>query len=140
MIYRYVRAFFIALRMTLRGESVPSQAPLAVWMAQGVEQLDAIEQLAARHDIDPQQVVLHIDARNITMSTILRTVRFHLTDEYPVLLRQFSEQGLTVVRASNIDDHYRLTRLETAPELRGTPVEQAVAGLAVHLEAIPTNA
>ncbi|HLV37766.1 MAG TPA: hypothetical protein VKY59_21785 [Spirillospora sp.] len=140
MIYRYVRAFFIALRMTLRGESVPPQTPLAAWMAQGIEQLDVIDQLVAHHDIDPQQVVLHIDARDITMSTILRTVRFHLTNEYPVVLRQFSEHGLTVVRASNLDDHYRLTRLETAPELRGTPVEQAVARLAVILEAIPENA
>lgn len=138
---RYLRAFIIALKMTLRGETPPvsHRARLTDWMRQGIERLDLIERLAAQHQIDPQAVVLHIDRRAITMSTILRTARFHLNREYPILLRQLSDQSVTLLYASNMDDHFRLTRLEAAPELAHTPVRQAVAALAAHFEEIPKN-
>ncbi|MBZ0303544.1 MAG: hypothetical protein K8J31_27645 [Anaerolineae bacterium] len=139
MIYRYLRAFVIALRMTLRGESLPPgpDAPLREWMAQGIARLDLIDQLAAQQQIDPQQVVLRIDRRDISMSTILRTVRFHLTEEYPIMLRAVSEYALAAVYSNNLDDHYRVTRLEEAAALHATPLQKAVAALSAHLEAIP---
>lgn len=136
---RYVRAFFIALRMTLRGETPPPppNAPLREWMAQGLSRIEQVEALAARQQIDPAAVVLHLDRRDIRMSTILATVRHHMTNEYPLLLRTPSAQSLNLLYANNMDDHYRVSRLEAAPDLAGTPVQNAVVALAAHLEAIP---
>lgn len=137
MIRRYVRAFVIALRMTLRGETPPPATPLREWITQGLSRVDMIETLAARHQIDPAQVVLHLDRRDIRMSVILSTVRHHLTNEYPLLLRTPSAHSLNLLYANNLDDHYRVSRLEAAPILAGTPVQNAVSALAAHLEAIP---
>jgi hypothetical protein len=136
---RYLRAFFVALRMTLRGETPPPppDAPLRDWIAQGLSRVEQVESLAARQQMSLSQVVLHLDMRDIRMSTILNTVRHHLTNEYPLLLRTPSPHSLTMLYANNMDDHYRVSRLEAAPDLAGTPVQNAVAALAAHLEAIP---
>ncbi len=138
---RYLRAFVIALRMTLRGETPPPapDAALREWIRAGLDRLDLIERLAAQHGIDPQSVILHIDRRATSMATILKIARFHLTEEYPILLRQPSSQSLTLLHASNVDDHFRLTRLEAAPELANTPLQPAVRALAAHFEEIPKN-
>lgn len=138
MIRRYARAFLIALRMTLRGETLPApDAPLRDWIAQGLMRVEQVETLAARQQIDMAQVVLHLDMRDLRMSTIVGTVHHHLTQDYPLLLRTPSAQSLNLLYASNLDDHYRVSRLESAPELAGTPVQNAVAALAAHLEAVP---
>lgn len=139
MIRRYVRAFVIALRMTLRGETPPPppDAPLREWIVQALNRLEQVETLAARHQLDPAQVVLHLDRRDIRMSIILSTVRHHLTTEYPLLLRTPSTHSLNLLYANNLDDHFRVSRLETAPALAGTPVQNAVSALAAQLEAIP---
>jgi hypothetical protein len=139
MIRRYLRAFVIALRMTLRGETPPPapDAPLREWIAQALSRVEMVETLAARQQIDPAKVVLHLDMRDIRMSTILNTVRHHLTSEYPLLLRTPSSQSLNLLYANNMDDHYRVSRLEAAPDLADTPVQNAVVALAAHLETIP---
>ncbi|MAS36847.1 MAG: hypothetical protein CL610_22775 [Anaerolineaceae bacterium] len=139
MIRRYLRAFFIALKMTLRGETVPppAHAPLQVWIEQGQARLELVEKLTAQHQIDINDVIVHIDRRDMSMATILQILRFHLTEEYPLLLRQITQPSLTFLYATNLDDHYRVSRLETADALADTPAQRAVAALAQHLEAIP---
>ena len=141
MIRRYMRAFFIALRMTLRGETPPPSPHTALheWMSQGVQRVDHLLELAARHAVGPAAVVLKVDMRSISMATILQIVRYHLAEEYPVLLREAPSQSMTILHATNLDDHHRLTRLENAPELSGTPLPQFVAALGAHLEAVPKN-
>ncbi|HLV35437.1 MAG TPA: hypothetical protein VKY59_10000 [Spirillospora sp.] len=136
---RYIRAFFIALRMTLRGETLPPppHAPLREWIAQGLSRVEQVEALAARQQINLSEVVLHLDMRDIRMSVILNTIRHHLTTDYPLLLRTPTAQSLNLIYANNLDDHYRVSRLEAAPDLAGTPLQNAVAALAAHLEAIP---
>jgi hypothetical protein len=136
---RYLRAFFLALRMTLRGETLPPapDTPLREWIAQALSRIEQVETLAARQQINPAEVVLHLDMRDIRMSTILNTVRHHMTNDYPLLLRTPSAQSFNLIYANNLDDHYRVSRLESAPDLAGTPVQKAVAVLAAHLEAVP---
>jgi hypothetical protein len=121
--------------MTLRGE-IPEPAPLETWMAQALTRLSTVRKVCEAHPVDPANIILRIDRRNVTMLTILDTVQFHLQEEYPQALK-FATDGLTVIYASNMDDHFRLTRLENAPELIDTPVQKAVAALSAHLEAVP---
>ncbi len=141
MLRRYVRAFWIALKMTLRGETLPPppDAPLREWISQGIQRADMVSRLTGQHQIDPDRVVLHIDMRDVTMTTILRILRYHLTDEYPILLQRPSPQSMTILHATNLDDYHRVSRLEGAPELADSPVQKAVAALALHLESIPKN-
>jgi hypothetical protein len=140
-IYRYLRAFVIALRLTLRGQTMtpPPPTPLHLWIQQGLERLDTIERVSAKTRIDPDSVRLIIDRRETRMSTLLNIVRYHFTDEYPLLLRQVSDRSLILLQATNLDDHHRMRRLADTPALADTPVKQAVAALAEHLESIPKN-
>ena len=133
---RYIRAFFTALTLTLKGE-IPEPDPLQVWMEQGRVHLKKVTTASNAHSLDPSAVIVRIDRRDISMKTILDAVQFHLTDEYPQVLQHFGMEGINVIYASNLDDHYRLVRLADTPELQDTPVQQAVNALSDHLEAVP---
>jgi len=131
---RYVRAFFTALRITLAGDA-PQPTPLEHWITDAQRQLDALTKLADQHNIEPQQVMAEIDRRTMSMATIVDIVRFHLTEEYPIMLRHQTSDSLNYIYATNLDDHFRLTRLEAA--LSTTPLQAAITRLSDHLEAIP---
>jgi hypothetical protein len=131
---RYWRAFWTALKMTLRGERL--HTPLQDWLQQTAQALATIDQIAQREAIDPAAVRLRIDRREISMATILQSVEFHRSQAYPRLLRETSHQAMNLIYAANMGDHFRLSRLEAAlPD--DSPIRQAVAALGTHLEAIP---
>jgi hypothetical protein len=131
---RYVRAFFTALKRTLAGD-IPRPSPLAGWMAEALRQLDALEKLAAQQNLDPRQVQVAVDRRPMPMATMLAIARFHLTDEYPIMLRHQTHDSLNYIYATNLDDHFRLMRLEAIVE--HPPLRDAIIRLCQHLEAIP---
>ncbi len=143
---RYIRAFFIALRMTLRGETVAPQARpmLRAWIQQANTLLDTIYTTADKHGFNQQRraaLILIIDRRDISMETILAGVRHNLTREYPYLLRQpDNRQNLNAIYATNMNDQFRVQRLADADVLDSPPVQAATAALAHHLAAIPAAA
>ncbi len=131
---RYVRAFFTALKLTLTGD-VPQPTPLEYWITVALQQLDTLQQVADQQNIDSQQITVTVDRREQSMATLLDIVRFHLTEEYPIMLRHGTRDSLNLIYAANLDDHFRLTRLEAA--LESTTLREAVLQLSNHLEAIP---
>jgi hypothetical protein len=138
--WRYWRAFWIALRMTLRGERIPApvQTPLQGWMDETGLRLEAISRAAEQESVDPSQVRLHIDRREISMATILQSVAFNRQEAFPRLLRERGGQPMNYIYASNMGDHFRVSRLEAAlpPDSK---LQQAVAALAEHLESVPQS-
>jgi hypothetical protein len=126
---RYIRAFFIALKLTLTGQ-VPQPRPIEIWVSEARQKLTRIQALA---DAENTAVTVRIDRRDMTMQTILQIIAFHLDEEYPRLLQQ--PDGLNYIYATNLDDHFRLTRLEA--ELPESPLRQAVTDLSDHLQAVP---
>ena len=131
---RYFRALFTALKLTLSGEA-HQPSPLENWIASALEQLDNINQLSTQQNLDPQQLKIMIDRRPMPLETLLAIVRFHLTEEYPIMLRHQTRDSLNYIYATNLDDHFRLTRLESA--LDPSPLREAVTQLSHHLESIP---
>jgi hypothetical protein len=77
---------------------------------------------------------LQIDRREINMAVILATLEHNLRTAYPRLLQ--SPGGSNMIYPSNLDDHFRLTRLSAALA-DGPPLQAAIEALAKHLEAIP---
>jgi hypothetical protein len=133
---RYVRAFFTALKLTLSGD-IPQPTPLDNWMSSARQQLDILDKLAEQQGLDPQQVQVAIDRRQMPMATVVAIVRFHLTEEYPIMQRHSTADSLNYIYATNLDDHFRLTRLEAA--LPDSPLREAVTKLGKHLESIPRS-
>jgi hypothetical protein len=142
MIGRYVRAFFTALRMTLRGESAapPLKHPeLHEWSRQTIGLLDAVQSAAERSGLlqgKPEQRTVIIDKRSMSLEAALQVIRHHAAREYPYLLKHYTPDSLLAIQATNLNDRYLALRLQ---EMDGLSLEmQALLGrLNDHLNSIP---
>lgn len=140
MIGRYVQAFLQALKLTLRGQAAPPPkfAPLRAWMQQSLILVDALAAAADTAGLDVtarKAFVLRIEGRDVNMHTMLATLKYHLQEEYPYLLRHETEHSLTALYAANMNDRFWAARL--AQQLSQPAAQAAAAALAAHLEAIP---
>lgn len=141
---RYVRAFFLAVKLTLRGESPPPRPyePLRRWLDAVQAQVAATYQAADRHGMDHtarQKIAIRADGRDMSMQVILDTIAYHASDEYPYLLRDFTEHSITAIYASNMNDQFYVACLLSAEALQGSPVLESLSRLAQQLNAIPPS-
>ena len=143
---RYVRAFFGALKMTLRGERIQSPAERTfprffAWLTEAQRRVAAAYQQADAAGFDKagrKALTVKIDGRDMSAETILGGVRHHLEREYVFLLEDYHAHSLTSIYASNLNDRYWLMRLVDAPELP-EGVRAALVELQAHLDAIPPS-
>ncbi len=143
MLRRYLRAFVIAFKMTLRGEQPGAlkYAAFVDWTRQAVLLVDAVYAAADSGGMSEslrRTIRLRLDGRDMNMETILAALRHHFTQEYPYLLRHDIAHNLTAIYASNMNDQYWLARLRDAEPLQDSPVRAAAAVLIAHLDAIPS--
>ncbi|MEL6268888.1 MAG: hypothetical protein AAFV33_11340 [Chloroflexota bacterium] len=142
---RYIRAFFKALAMTVRGETIESAAELQfprlfAWIREGRTLADAAMQAAEVNGYDEaarKQLTVQVDGRTVSMDVIMKSVKFHLEDEYPYMLEHLTEHSITGVYAANLNDRYGVLLLaeENLPE----PLKAAVITLSQHLDTIPPS-
>ncbi len=141
-IRRYVRAFALALRYTLRGDKPPllkvrDQYPdLAAWWNQTVRLVEAVERQASASHVDPAALILHIDRRDISMATILQTIRYHAEREYPHLMANDDPYGALTLQATNFNDRHLVQQLAQNIDAALKPSVEALAG---HLGNMPNN-
>jgi len=144
--FKYIRAFFVALRYTLRGETMPSsverQFPtLTAWLQQTEDQLRQVYQTAAAHNLDKsarQQITIDAEGRQLNMETILSGLRFHITEEYPYMLKHLTAHSVTAIYAANMNDQFFVAKLAQADELPA-PVQQQIVALKAQLDSIPSS-
>jgi len=136
---RYIRAFFIALKMTLTGEKpAPVLYPnLQRWMRDGMEKVSAVYQAANQAGLE--KITLEIDKRQITLGTIIGAVRYHLQDEYVALIRLNDEHTLTTIYAVNLDDQYRMQQVLDHAVPESSPLYPGLKALHEHLRNIPPS-
>lgn len=140
---RYVRAFWGALRMTLRGEKYtpPTDNPITVWINQYLKRVETVLRVADQNGVDQavrKQIKLRLDGRQINLETALATLKFHASDEYPSLLRQGTGQGVqNTLYATNMNDRYWVSKMIELPELQKPEIQAALSALGHHLENIP---
>ena len=141
MIARYLRAFFLALKLTLQGRQIaPKHPELDVWAQEAARRVDAVYRAADAHGLNVaarKAFVLHIEHRDMSMETILASVKHHVTEEYIKLLLDSTPHSFVAIYASNLNDSFRVAQLHEAVQL--SPVKAAVEELRQHLEAIPTQ-
>jgi hypothetical protein len=140
---RYIRTFFTALRMTLRGEHLPElpHAPLRMWIQQADKLVNDVYAAADQNGLaksERQKIIVRIDSRNMSAETIMATVRHHTSTEYLYLLRNMSAHSITVIYASNLNDRHYISRLKEANEVKIPSFELALSRLSNHLDAIPS--
>lgn len=139
---RYLRALVLALRYTLRGEKPPllhvrDQYPdLTAWWNETIRRVEAVEHYASDSGIDPAGLILHIDRRDISMATILQTVKYHAQREYPYLLAHGDPHSAITLHATNLNDRYLVQQLAQQVEASLKP---SVEALGEHLGNMPGN-
>lgn len=141
---QYIRAFFLALRMTLRGEKPEKTAYMRLleWLEAGPKQVQNVFTAADQEGLDEnarKRITVTVDGRTQSMQTILATVAYHTKQEYPHLLQNVDSHAITAIYATNMNDQYSVRRLAQLDRLQGTHVQPALEALAQHLEQIPPS-
>jgi len=139
---RYLRAFWIALQMTLRGEAPPDDpnAALSQWIKQGMRLVDAVIKAADSRQLDTaarKTVKVRVDGRDTNVEVVLATLSHHLNEEYPYLLSHVTRNNVNAIHASNLNDVYRVSALIGLPALKDALIQQSLTNLKAHLEKIP---
>lgn len=142
---RYINAFFKALQMTLRGETiepVEQRYPnLQAWLEKSHGHLQAVYRVAEASNIDQsarEAITLTLDGREWSMELVLSSLKFHLETEFPSLMQTRMEHNLTTLYALHLDDKYRLSQLAQSEQLPEAlrPIMQTFAE---HFTAIPPS-
>lgn len=112
---RVIRAFFGALQMTLRRESLaPAHyRPLTAWMGVVGSQLSLVLETADEHGFHQDQrknLRLKLDGRLTSFEQSLQMLRHNLKNEYPRLIRLDDRYSMMVVQSINMNDQYRISR------------------------------
>lgn len=139
---RYIRAFFRALILTLRGQKPPSleaeerHASLLEWCRETLARLDAASAVIDSNGANAQSVTMHIEGRDVSLKHTLDVLRYHTTREYPHLIRSGDRHTVIAIQALNVNDRFLIMRLS---EYEGLPVplKTALDSLAEHLTNIP---
>lgn len=142
---RYLRAFWGALRMTLRGEvykpPVLPQSPIVIWINQYALLVNAILRSANQNGVEQdrrKQITLRVDGRAMSLETALMTLKFHAEEEYPSLVRAGNGRGVqNTLYATNMNDRYWVSQMLKEAALQKPDVQKALADLDAHLDSIP---
>lgn len=144
---RILRAFFVALWLTLRGKSAPRPMktpaefePLLAWQTQAQQLLAAVYAAADAAQLDKsarQKIVARVEGRSMSLETVLGTLHHHLVHEYPYLLQNLTAGSVTAIAASNLNDRYFLAQISM---VAGIPVDvsKVLKTLNAHLEGMPS--
>ena len=139
---RYARAFWLALRMTARGQQPPAleQPALLAWVRQLNILVEAAYAAADQAHFDAarrESLTLRLDGRVMSFDGVLAALRYHAQQEYPSLLRSGSPHNHLAVYASNVNDRYWLSSMLDSPALDTPALRQALVLLLAHLDALP---
>ncbi len=143
-IRKYARAFGLALGFTLRGEQPPllrvrMQYPqLAAWWTETIRLVSAVERAADTAGIDAAAratLMVHVDKRDLSMTIILATIRYHAEHEYPYLLAHNDEFNAVTLQAINLNDRFLARQLS---DVVAAPLKPSVEALVAQLDTLPS--
>ncbi len=141
MIGRFLRALFLAIKFTLQGKRVAPKYPaLDVWAREAARRVDAVYRAAEANGLveaERNAILLHLDSRDISMETILASVKHHVAVEYVKLLLDSTPHTFVAIYASNLNDRYRVAAL--SEQVQQPAIQSALKDLSEHLESIPSQ-
>ena len=137
---KFLRAFWQALRLTLRGETLtPTHFhPLEIWIEAGLGKLTAVFETAEADAVDLDALQLRIDGRMTSLERTLQMARHNLVNEYPRLIRLDDPYSMMVVQSSNMNDQYRVSQFLAADVIQSEALKRALADLDTHLLTLPS--
>ncbi len=139
---RAIRAFFLALKMALRGESfAPAHfQPLTDWMDAVEAQLALVLATADKQGLDQvqrQALQLKLDGRLTSLEQSLQMLRHNLKNEYPRLIRLNDSYSMMVVQSLNMNDQYRISRFLVDGGIKSGALRRSLSDLNERLLNLP---
>ncbi len=140
---RYLRAFFLTLKMMLAGERpviATSYPEFSEWVSVGLQRIEAVYAAAERNQIGAAQrkaISIKIDGRDTSFEVILGAIRHHMEVEYPYVLTHMTRNHLAAIHSNNFNDQYWIENLQSLAALQAPQMQSALAALKAHLDALP---
>ncbi len=142
MFYRYKPEFYDAFKQAMTRPAPTAYPRLSAWAAQTRDLIRSIYAAAREQGLDEaarRALLVRIDRRDLSMETILATIRYHASSEYPYLLGEQAAHNVLAVHASNLNDRYLALRLSQSDALQIEPLRSRVGALRDHLDHIPNE-
>lgn len=140
MFYSYKPRFFDAFRRAMtrpRNTPYPNLSAWALRTRDLVRDVIAAANAAGVDEGIRRMLMVHLDRRDVSVETILATVRFHAAEEYPYLLGQALSHNVLAVYAANLNDRYAVLRLCEHEALQVEPLNGRLLALRQHLDDVP---
>lgn len=141
---RYLQAFKRTIGLLLRGEQPHILHPkLWAWIDEGQTQVDAVYKLADRVGISEAQrktMTIKFEGRATSLHVLLGGINYHLHEDYPFVLRHYTQHSVTAIYANNMNDQYLIQKIsEEALIKKHPPLYDALIQLKAHLDNIPPS-
>lgn len=143
---RYLKAFWQALVLTLKGQTLqpqrqspPEYQAYLAWIEEGQRHLQNLHNTLEAHQWDQARrsaYTLRIDSRPMSLELLLQNLAFHFQTDYLRTLEINQELSLAVIRANNLNDHYHLLKFQESPDLQWEPLQSKLDLLMNHLESL----
>ena len=136
---RYIRAFWQALILTIRGKTISSpKTEFDQWCQKSTKLLEQVEQSLIDQVEQPTEgVELKIDGRTTTAKVVLDILKHNLSEEYPRLLALQDEYQNLVIQATNVDDQHRIQKLQEVAVFQNPNIQTKLKELVAHLDKMP---
>ena len=139
-----ISAFFTTLKLMLSGENVTVAHPkLWKWIETGQPLIAVVIKSANESDMDAEVrkgIQIKVDGRDTSMEVALGGIHYHLHEDYPHVLRDYTAYSVTAIYANNMNDQYALDKLSAHEAIQANQaVLTAITRLKEHLNNIPPS-
>lgn len=141
---RYLKALGRTISLLLRGEVPQVLHPkLWAWIDEGQKRIDAVYAMADNVGIDEakrKSLVIKFEGRATSLHVLLGGIHYHLHDDYPFVLRNYTQHSVTAIYANNMNDQFIMTKISDEYLLKEHPsLYDTITQLKDHLDNIPPS-
>lgn len=141
---KYFRAFIKTLRLMISGGKLPEEAnmPYRRWSERTVALVATVFSISDKNAFSSEKreaIKAKIDGREMSLQTVLQVIHYHAKEEYTYLLKNLTDNSITTIQATNLNDEYALSRFIENTLIENGEIRQGLTHLHNHLKQIPNK-
>lgn len=141
---KYIRGLWKTFTLLLRGGKLPEEANIhyRLWTERTAALVTAVFSASDKVGISENKrndLKVKVDGREISLQTTLKGVAYHAKEEYAYLLKHLTENSLTTIHATNLNDEYALSRFIESGLIYEDSILVMLRNLHNHLKQVPNK-
>ncbi|MDX2078920.1 MAG: hypothetical protein SFZ02_20980 [bacterium] len=142
---KYARGLWKTIVVLVRGGGKPPEEaniPYRRWTERTNALVTAVFAVADKEAISVatrESLKIKVDGREMSLQTLLQAIAYHAKEEYAYLLKNFTDNSLMTIQATNLNDEYALSRFIEAELIKSEAVLKALTNLHTHLKQVPNK-